>query len=127
MSAEFVHFEIAADDIEGLVEFYSKALGWVFRDPLPAAFGEYEGYRLFMTGEDEEESTGGGILQRGKPLESGVNYFEVEDLSEAGEKVKEAGGRVVIEEHTVPMVGRFIICEDPQGNRFGLWKQEAQP
>ena len=60
MCARLVHFEIAAEDVDRIVEFYSEALGWTFRGPLGEAFGEYEGYQLFMTG-DEETSMGGGV------------------------------------------------------------------
>lgn len=121
MGAEFVHFEIAADDVEKLVRFYADALGWTFRGPLGEAFGEYEGYRLFMTGDDK--SVGGGVLKKGQPLDYGVNYFQVDDLGSAAARVKAAGGKVVFDEHEVPMVGTFVICQDPEGNRFGLWKQ----
>jgi predicted enzyme related to lactoylglutathione lyase len=80
---------------------------------------------LFMTG-DKETSIGGGVLKKGRPLDYGVNYFQVNDLAEAADKVVRAGGMVVVEEHEVPMVGQFVICEDPEGNRFGLWKQVAR-
>lgn len=126
MGKDLVHFEIAADDIERVAKFYTDVLGWVFREPLGPEFGEYEGYRLFMT-DEREDSQGGGIMKKGRPLDYGVNYFEVDNIDEYCDKVKASGGQVVFEKHPVPMVGEFAICTDPEGNRFGLWKQLPMP
>ena len=39
------------------------------------------------------------------------------------EKIKEAGGKIVIEKKEVPGVGQFSLFEDPDGRVLGMWKK----
>jgi hypothetical protein len=49
---------------------------------------------------------------------------EVPDLEEAMAKVAGSGGEVLSEIMTVPGVGRFARCRDPEGNVFGIMEMD---
>ncbi len=51
-------------------------------------------------------------------------YIDVDDLEEYGEKIKRAGGKIVVERMDVPGVGQLSLFEDPEGRVLGMWKQE---
>jgi predicted enzyme related to lactoylglutathione lyase len=47
-------------------------------------------------------------------------FFEVPDLEQAVAAVREAGGEADPPGREEPGFGRFSLCRDPQGIRFGL-------
>lgn len=51
-------------------------------------------------------------------------YIDVDDLEAYGEKIKQAGGKMVVENMNVPGVGQLSLFEDPDGRVLGMWKQE---
>ncbi len=50
--------------------------------------------------------------------------FDVDDLDAYGKKIKQAGGRILIEKQEVPGVGQLSLFEDPDGRVLGMWKQQ---
>ena len=48
-------------------------------------------------------------------------YILVDDLAAALEKVREAGGKVVVERQEVPGMGAFALFADPDDRVLGLW------
>jgi predicted enzyme related to lactoylglutathione lyase len=52
----------------------------------------------------------------------------VEDLDEMEEKIREAGGMIVIHKVPVPNVGLLTLFKDPDGRVLGMWKRrDAAP
>ena len=49
----------------------------------------------------------------------------VEAADEAVEKVKSLGASVVVQKKAIPGHGRYVALYDPQGNRLGLWQDDA--
>ena len=49
-------------------------------------------------------------------------YFDTDDVEATSEKVKSIGGTVAMGKSPVPGMGYFAICEDTEGNTFGLWE-----
>ena len=47
------------------------------------------------------------------------------DVGETAAKARAAGGRVVAEPADFPGEGRFIVIEDPDGNRIGALQRLA--
>ena len=52
-------------------------------------------------------------------------FFGVDDIDAAADRVRELGGEIEDmdmdgEEETVAKFGRFKLCKDDQGSRFGL-------
>ena len=54
-------------------------------------------------------------------------YIDVDDLEAYGEKIKQAGGKLVVEKMDVPGIGQFSLFEDPDGRVIGMWKQLKKP
>ncbi|HEY3318071.1 MAG TPA: VOC family protein [Coriobacteriia bacterium] len=124
--ARVVHFEIAADDPERAVRFYSQAFGWFVEK-----WQGPEEYWTVSTGEEDEMGINGAIMRRPQTLVDGgtINTIGVGDLDEAVAAVVEAGGEVVQERRTIPHVGIHAYCRDTEGNVFGLLQpdMEARP
>jgi hypothetical protein len=51
-----------------------------------------------------------------------VGYVGVDDADRAAAKVKQLGGRILMEPTDIPNVGRFAAVTDPQGAAFNLFK-----
>ncbi len=109
-----VHFEILADDVEKVAEFYHEVLDWKI------SFWEGpEPYWLVNTGPDETPGINGGLMHRhfSQPV---INTIEVESLEDMLAKVEEAGGKKVEGPIEIQEVGLHAYCQDPEGNIFGL-------
>lgn len=114
-----VHFDIPADQPERAVRFYSEVFGWKAQ--------KWEGameYWLVTTGPDSEPGINGGIGLRQYPNEPPVNTIGVSSLEEVVEKVKAAGGEILVERMAIPGVGWYASCNDSEGNRIGLMEDD---
>ena len=122
-----VHFEIHADDPERAVKFYTDVFGWSFNrwdDAEPA-------YWLISTGPDEAPGINGGLMKRmgpppeeGQPVSSFVITINIDDLDTYAPKVKEAGGKQVVDKMPVSNVGWLAYFKDTEGNIFGLMQPD---
>ena len=72
-----------------------------------------------------EGGINGGIMKPKKGPWPGkmVFYIDVDELEPYCEKIKEAGGKVIVERQDLPGVGSFSLFEDPDGRVLGIWKQ----
>jgi len=50
-------------------------------------------------------------------------YFEVEDIKEGAQRVRDLGGKAE-EPGPVPQMGWYARCTDTEGNQFGLWQND---
>jgi len=117
MGQPVVHFEFWSKEPAKVSDFYTKVFGWQIRH-VPEM-----DYRLVETG-----GTGGingGIMTPKKGPWPGnmAFYIDVEDLAPYCAKIKEAGGKVLIERQDVPGVGALSLFEDPDGRVLGMWHQ----
>lgn len=115
MAGKLIHFEIPADDTGRSREFWGSLFGWKFEAfPGPS---EYH-----MT--EISKGTGAAITNM-QPGKRGTRaYFEVDDITDGAERVKELGGESA-EPMPVPGMGWFSTCTDPHGNEFGLWQTDT--
>jgi predicted enzyme related to lactoylglutathione lyase len=115
MAGNLSHFEIRAEDAERAHGFWSSLFGWEFN----ASPGEIP---YLMT------DTGNGVtagLYRSEAAERGlVVYFNVDDLEASLDRVRSLGG-IVNDKGPVPEIGWYAHCTDTEGNRFGLFQQDA--
>lgn len=112
------HFEIPADDVEGLQKFYKEMFGWTFEampGPIP--------YHIINTGEGQ---LAGGMMQRQDPSQCPVNYIMVESIEVAFKKAIDLGAKAIMPVTPVPCHGRFAVLMDPQNNPIGLWQDDPQ-
>ncbi|MCI0417219.1 hypothetical protein L0222_30985 [bacterium] len=53
-------------------------------------------------------------------------YIDVDSLETCVQKIKDAGGKIVVERMEIPNVGAFSLFEDPDGRVMGLWFQQKR-
>lgn len=113
---DFVWYELMTTDAAAAQEFYSGLLGWSFED----SGQEGVDYRVFSAGETQI----GGVLALTDDMTEGgarpawLGYVRVDDVPATVEKVRAAGGGVMVEGQEVPGVGPFALLSDPQGAPF---------
>ena len=119
-----VHFEIPADDVEKLKEFYSLLFGWKI-EKMP---GQIEYYGIYTVPVDEKgmplrPGVNGGLMKKQNPEHKAVNYIQVESADEYMKKIESLGGRIVVPKMEVPGIGWWAMALDPEGNQFAILQQ----
>jgi predicted enzyme related to lactoylglutathione lyase len=119
MGRPVVHFEFWSKDPEKTSKFYSKVFDWNIQS-MPEL-----NYNLVTTG-----GTGGingGIMkpQEGPWPGNMALYIDVDDLEQYVQRIKDAGGKIIVERMEVPEVGAFSLFEDPDGRVLGIWLQKS--
>ncbi|MBZ0270911.1 VOC family protein [bacterium] len=121
-AGRWVWYEFVTHKPEQAEEFYTQLFGWTInRMPVPGGGGEYRGLRIA-----NDESAGGGIFQPPQ-LPPDVpshwcGYLAVDDVDAAAKKVAELGGKTLTEPMDIPDIGRFVVCQDPDGAVFSAYK-----
>lgn len=114
------HFDIYADEPERAINFYSDVFGWKIE--------KWEGpmdYWMVTTGPADQVGINGGIGKRQDPSQSTINTIGVASLDEFIETITAAGGKVVAPKMAIPGVGYFALCQDTEGNSFGLMEEDT--
>ena len=120
MANPIQHVEWRTRDRDRLQRFYGSLFDWKFKDQMG-------GYLLVDFG---VKGMGGGIfpIPADQQIPTGVcNYVTVADLGPYEEKIRSAGGSVVLSGQEVPGYGWFSVFCDPDGNSMALWKPAAVP
>ncbi|UCH34819.1 MAG: VOC family protein [Armatimonadota bacterium] len=118
MPNTIVHFEIPAQDMNRLKDFYSGLFGW----KIQAAPGMDD--FMMINAAPEGEGINGALMKKRTPHHSIINYVSVESVADYAEKVIQLGGQVVVPKTAVPRMGHFALCVDPEGNPVGLWADD---
>jgi uncharacterized protein len=117
MGQPVVHWEFWSEDPSGIAEFYRTVFGWSIR-PLPAL--DYQRVEPGGPG-----GIGGGIMKpKSGPWPAKVTlYIDVDDLDRFSDRIRQAGGKILVDKMDVPGVGQLSLFEDPDGRVLGMWKQ----
>ncbi|HWH91678.1 MAG TPA: VOC family protein, partial [Candidatus Binatia bacterium] len=99
--------------------FYSNLFGWKI-NPFPGA-GDY--WHIDTGGADDTPD--GALKKRSQPQEPIVNYISVDSVAEFSKKIEKLGGKICMSKTTVPQMGYFAVCQDTEGNSFGIWESDA--
>jgi predicted enzyme related to lactoylglutathione lyase len=108
-------------DPDAAAAFYSDLFGWEIADAMPPGSpGKYYVARI----------RGGDVAAIGSRPEGAQNavwntYVWVEDADETAEKVRAAGGRVLMGPEDVGDSGRMAMFADPAGAAFFVWHGKA--
>ena len=118
------HFEIQADDIARAKDFYEKVFGWEITKWDDGEGAEYWNIKARDKG---QVGLNGGLMKRMEPLtgmgfRSFVCSIEVPSVDDYIEKVKDNGGKVVVDKMEVGKMGWMAYCLDTEGNQFGLFE-----
>ena len=117
-AASIVWFEIPADNPQRAREFYGNLFGWKI-NPFPGA----QDYLHINTG-GADETPDGALKKRKQPQEPITNYISVNSVSEFSKKIEKLGGKICMERTAVPQMGYFAVCQDTEGNAFGIWQTD---
>ncbi len=113
--------ELTSPDTDASAAFYGELMGWSAAEPGPE--DETGGYRMF---EQDGQNVGGLTrpMQEGQPT-AWSTYVSVADADETAEKVRAAGGDVLVEPMDIMDIGRMAVFADPAGAVFGIWQPKA--
>jgi predicted enzyme related to lactoylglutathione lyase len=123
MANKFFWYELMTTDHPAAEAFYSKVVGWTFSpfptDGHPYTVVEAGGRGVGGLMPIPPEAAANGL----KPC--WIGYIHVADIDAAAEGVKAHGGSVHHGPDTIPGVGRFAVCGDPQGVMFNMLQPES--
>ena len=116
MAGDVSFFELGVADADRARRFYGALFGWRL-EPVGSGFS--------IAGADVP-----GGLHGGDAEASPYVFFAVEDIEAAAAHVQELGGTVEEidldgDETSTAKFGRFKLCRDDQGSRFGLHQPPA--
>jgi predicted enzyme related to lactoylglutathione lyase len=116
--SSIVWFEIPADVPERATAFYSNLFGWKI-NPFP---GNSDYLHIDTGGADN--SPDGAMKRRKDPHEPVVNYVGVDSVDMFADKIARLGGKICMAKTVVPQMGYFAVCQDTEGNTFGIWESD---
>jgi len=117
-AANIVWFEIPADNPERAKTFYKNLFGWNI-NPFPGS----DDYWHIDTG-GADETPDGALKKRKRPEEPIINYVSVNSVDKYADKIAKLGGKICMAKTAVPQMGYFAVCQDTEGNSFGIWQSE---
>jgi uncharacterized protein len=109
--------DLSTTNADESAEFYAGLFGWEASEA-PGDAEQTGGYRMFM--KDGKQVAGLMPVQDQAP--SWNTYISVTDADELAERVKEHGGRLVVEPMDVMDQGRMAFFADPTGAAVGVWQ-----
>jgi predicted enzyme related to lactoylglutathione lyase len=114
MAGKVVHLEIPSDDTGKARAFYGGLFGWEFT--------EYPGtFEYHMANVQDQNGVGITNMEPGK--RGARVYFDVDDINSGAARVNELGGTAG-DPASIPGMGWFVVCRDPEGNDFGLFQND---
>ena len=109
-----IHFEIPSRDPERLAAFYRRLFGWEITN-----WGGPVEYWLVNTGPEGEPGIHGAIARR-DPREGTRNTVSVVSVDETLQRLAGIGGKALSPKMPIPGIGYTALCQDPEGNVFGI-------
>jgi uncharacterized protein len=106
-------------DPEKAAAFYGDLFGWDMEDAMPPE-SPVRYYMARLRGGDVGAI--GSQPEGGPPTATWNTYVWVQDADETAEKVRAAGGTVLMEPDDVGDSGRMAIFADPDGAAFRVWQ-----
>jgi uncharacterized protein len=109
-------------DPDAAVSFYGGLFGWELQDAMPPGspakyfIARIRGGQVAAIGQEAEDAENTGAWN---------TYIWVDSADATAEKVKAAGGSVVMEPFDVMDQGRMAIFTDPEGAAFRVWEARA--
>lgn len=119
-----VHFEMPAEDLERMSEFYAKVFGWKTQPQGP----EMGDYVVVTTTESDENgpkqrgAINGGFFPKKPdwPAQYPSVVISVDDIHASMQQVSASGGKVLGEPMEIPGIGQYVSFFDTEGNRVSM-------
>ncbi|WP_136659443.1 VOC family protein [Nitratireductor sp. XY-223] len=113
-------FDIYVNDLDRAVSFYQAVLGCTL-EPIGDPTGES---RMMSFPADMSAYGAGGALTKSDHASPGtggtVVYFSSDDCALEESRVAAAGGNVVRPKFSIGKFGWVTLCQDTEGNMFGI-------
>jgi predicted enzyme related to lactoylglutathione lyase len=101
------------------LDFYRGLFGWEFENVMPeGSEGDYFMGRI----RGGDVAAVGSNPEGAPPMAMWNTYIWVDSADETAAKVRDAGGRVVMEPFDVMDAGRMAVLADPEGAVFNVWE-----
>src|ERR671935_2649957 len=111
--------DLATPDVEAATRFYNQIFGWTSQD-----LGEEAGhYNMFFR--DGKMVAAASTPQNPNQPPSWSTYIATANAEETANKVKEAGGQVLMAPFQVMDQGTMGVFMDPGGAAFCVWQPAA--
>lgn len=108
--------DVSVSDLSAARLFYEGLFGWDMQEG-PAEYGGY-----LNCAKNGRLAAGISPKMMPEAPDAWTIHFATSDVDAAAERVRTAGGQVLMEPMDVVELGRMAICLDPSGARFGLWR-----
>lgn len=108
----FIWQELVTTHQEESGAFFSKLFGW---DLKQVDAGEFGAYTLFQ--KDGHDIAGMMNPTPDTPEQGSYwhSYIAVQDIDDCVKQTEQLGGKVLVQPHDIPDVGRFCAVSDPTG------------
>jgi predicted enzyme related to lactoylglutathione lyase len=106
-------------DPDAAADFYGGLFGWELEDAMPPGS---DGKYLMARIRGRDVAAISSPFQGAPPMAVWNTYVWVDSADEAAEKVRDAGGQVVMEPFDVMEAGRMAVFADPEGAVFCVWQ-----
>jgi uncharacterized protein len=113
--------DLASPDPDASARFYGGLFGWSATDPGPVE--ESGGYRMLQR--DGRDVAGLGPTQAPGQPAMWTTYVSTDDADAVAAKVREAGGRVVMDPLDVLGAGRMAVFADAGGAVVSVWQPQS--
>jgi predicted enzyme related to lactoylglutathione lyase len=110
-------------DPEGVLPFYTALFGWEFENAVP------EGSEAYFIG----RIRGGAVAAVGSspegapPMATWNTYVSVQSADATVNRVRDAGGAVLLDPFDAMDAGRMAVLADPEGAAFCVWEAKEHP
>ena len=121
MDHTIMHFEIPANDVEKLKNFYEAVFGWkIIQSEGPIDYWLIQTVPVNSEGKLLRSGVNGGMYKKQQSDNKPINYFAVESIKDFLKKIVKLGGKIIQPTQEVPNVGWIAAAADPEGNQFAL-------
>lgn len=107
--------DYGASDVEAAKDFYGRLFGWEFTG------GEAESGGYHVATKNGEKASGLAPLFSAEDSPWWTTYFATDDAEATAERIRQAGGSIVMEPMDLGRMGRMVIASDPHGSGLGVW------
>jgi uncharacterized protein len=111
--------DIARADPDAAADFYGGLFGWRFEEE--SALAPSQRYLIARLRGRDVAGVGSETLE-GRSSPAWNTYIAVDDANETARRVRDAGGRVLVDPVDVGAAGRSSVCSDPAGATFSVWQ-----
>jgi predicted enzyme related to lactoylglutathione lyase len=108
--------DLGTPDVDASIKFYGELFGWKADDAVEG-FG---GYRVLR--KDGKQVAGVAPLMSEQQPPAWMVYIGSDDAKAITEKVKQAGGNVIVEPMEIGETGSMAVYQDSTGAAIGVWQ-----